>query len=176
MVLELEDVVQDKARKLCSLARKTFSEGRSLDLMHGFRAVSIDVVTDYAFADCYDLLDKEDIGKQFFQIIQERGRAIRVFVQWPGVRSVATSLPKSLVAALSPPLALTFHMIEVYISHLLLMSHLLTEHSIVANNVNPSKMLWMQAHSQQLLDQQSFDNFLIQKKKIMNMSRIQLIS
>ncbi|KAE8440479.1 hypothetical protein EG329_007445, partial [Mollisiaceae sp. DMI_Dod_QoI] len=112
MVLELEDVVQDKARKLCALASRKFSTGKALDLHHAFRAVSIDVITDYAFADCYNLLERDDIGKEFFEMIQRRGPAIWVFQQWPGLRALAMSMPKWLASAMSPPIAHTLKLIE----------------------------------------------------------------
>jgi hypothetical protein len=38
------------------------------DLHYGFRAVSVDVITDYAFGDCYNLLEKDDFGKYFFDV------------------------------------------------------------------------------------------------------------
>jgi hypothetical protein len=112
MVLELESVVQSKAAKLCSVAEEKFGKGESLDAMHAFRAVSIDVITDYAFGDCYDLLGREDGGKSFFEMIQKRGAAIWWFVQWPAIRDFVMGLPRWVVG-LSPPIAWTFKLVEV---------------------------------------------------------------
>ncbi|CZR59395.1 uncharacterized protein PAC_09287 [Phialocephala subalpina] len=111
-VLALESVVQDKAQKLCSLAKKKFKEGKELDLNHAFRAVSIDVITDYAFADCYDLLGREDLGKTFFEMVQKRGPAAWMFVQWPGLQALAMGLPKWVASALSQPIAHTLKLVE----------------------------------------------------------------
>jgi hypothetical protein len=63
MVLELEDVVQSKAPKLCNLVTQKLSVGQTVDLHHAFRAVSIDVITEYSFNKYYDLLDKPELEK-----------------------------------------------------------------------------------------------------------------
>lgn len=75
--------------------------------------MSIDVITDYAFADCYNFLERDDIGKEFFEMFQKRGPAIWIFVQWPGIQALAMSLPKWLMSALSPPIAQTIKLVEV---------------------------------------------------------------
>jgi hypothetical protein len=61
MVLELEDVVQSKAIKLGNLVARKLSVGQDVDLHHAFRAVSIDVITEYGFNKCYDLVDQPDL-------------------------------------------------------------------------------------------------------------------
>jgi len=76
MVLELEGVVQSKAEKLCTLLDKKFSLGLPVDLHHGFRAISVDVITDYGFNKCYDLLDEPDLGLNFFAMVQGIGPAM----------------------------------------------------------------------------------------------------
>jgi hypothetical protein len=70
LVLELEDVVQDKASKLSSRLESGLKDGNpsGVDLHFGFRAASVDVITDYAFGDCYNLLEEEDFGKYFFDV------------------------------------------------------------------------------------------------------------
>lgn len=69
-VLELEDSVQKKAEKLCALLPEKFSIGETVDPHHGFRALSVDIITDYAFNRCYDLLDSPDLGKHFFHMTE----------------------------------------------------------------------------------------------------------
>jgi cytochrome P450 len=73
MVLELESIVQETATKLVNLTRKKFAQNLPVDLHHAFRAISIDVVTGYAFGESYNLLDKDDIGLEFFAMVQGVG-------------------------------------------------------------------------------------------------------
>jgi cytochrome P450 len=108
-VLELEDSVQKKAEKLCALLAKKFSFDESIDLHHGFRALSVDIITDYAFNQCYDLLDSPDLGKHFFHMIEGLGPMMWVFQQWPALQKIALSLPQSVASALSPPLKHLFN-------------------------------------------------------------------
>jgi cytochrome P450 len=57
VVLDLEGVVSSKVEKLCQWLWETLRAGKAMDLHHGFRAVSVGVITDYAFDNCYNLLD-----------------------------------------------------------------------------------------------------------------------
>ncbi len=72
LVLELEDVVQDKASKLSDRLESGLKSGNpdGVDLHFGFRAVSVDVISDYAFGDCYNLLERADFGKYFFDMVK----------------------------------------------------------------------------------------------------------
>jgi hypothetical protein len=113
MVLQLEDIVQSKAEKLVALANRKFATGQALDLHHAFRAISVDVITKYAFAQCYDLLDKEDIGRHFFEMVQAIGPSLWIFQQWPGLQRVALSMPPALTKALSKPIGQVLTIQEV---------------------------------------------------------------
>jgi hypothetical protein len=112
MVLELEDIVQDKAEKLCALVSRKFAAGESVDLHHAFRAVSIDVITDYGFNKCYNLLDSPDLGRNFFLMVRGIGPALWIFQQWPEL-SVAKKLPPWMLKKMSPPLAQVLNLQEV---------------------------------------------------------------
>ena len=104
MVLDLEGIVQAKADKLCNLVAKKFSQGESVDLHHGFRAVSVDVITEYAFNNCYDLLDRPDLGLDFFAMVQGIGPMMWVFFQWPTLQKILLSIPPNIAMRMSPPL------------------------------------------------------------------------
>lgn len=81
-VLQLEDVVQAKVEKLMDSASHKLERGESVDLYHGFRALSVDVITDYAFDNCYNQLDTPDYASGFFNMLQEllpRGWFLQAF-------------------------------------------------------------------------------------------------
>jgi cytochrome P450 len=118
--LELEDSVQKKAEKLCALLTEKFSLDETVDLHHGFRALSVDIITDYAFTQCYDLLDSPNLGKHFFHMIEGLGPIMWVFQQLPALQKIALSLPQSVASALSPPLKHLFNIQAVSISCLYL--------------------------------------------------------
>lgn len=113
VVLDLEDVVQSKVKKLSDLVRKTLDKGGSIDLHHGLRAVSIDVITDYAFGTSYDLLEQPDLGLKFFTMVHKIGPAAWIFRQWPWLRFVAFATPEPLVRLLSKPIGEVLDMKQV---------------------------------------------------------------
>jgi hypothetical protein len=112
MVLELQSIVQEKADKLCALIAKNSKAGEMLDIHHGCRAVSIDVITEYMFSKCYDLLDAPDLGTNFFELVRGIGPALWVFQQWPELR-IMNGLPPWMLKKMSPPLAQILNLQEV---------------------------------------------------------------
>jgi cytochrome P450 len=104
MVLELEAVVQDKARKVCKLMQEGIKRGTPVDLHHAFRSVSVDVISDFAFDKSYDLLDKADIGAYFFRMVRGLGPAMYTFQQLPSLQALALKTPAWLAPYLSEAL------------------------------------------------------------------------
>lgn len=104
MVLELEGIVHTKAEKLCALVADKFKKNEEVDIHHGFRAVSVDIISDYAFGECYDLLDRPDLGMEFFFMVQGLGPMMWTFMQWPGLQKFMMSLPPAVSKATSPPM------------------------------------------------------------------------
>jgi len=70
MVLNLEEVVQDKAQKIIQILQKATEEKRPVDLHHTFRSLSIDVISEYAFNKCFNLLDSADLGAEFINTVK----------------------------------------------------------------------------------------------------------
>ena len=70
-----------------------FQSTGHIDLHHGFRAISVDVITDYSFDNSYGFLDREDFGVQFFNMIRDFGPAFWFFQQFPAVQPIALSTP-----------------------------------------------------------------------------------
>lgn len=66
--------------------------------------MSVDVITDYAFDNCYNLLDQADIGVDFFAIVRGLGPAFWFFQQWPFTQTLAYKIPLWLAKILSKPL------------------------------------------------------------------------
>lgn len=84
-----------------------------MEIGYAFRALSIDVISEYAFGECYDLLGKEDLGRGFFEMVMKRGKAIGWFEMWPGLLRVVGWLPRGLVGMLSEGIKWTFRMEDV---------------------------------------------------------------
>jgi cytochrome P450 len=103
-VLSLQNIVQEKADKLCDLITRNSKAGEMLDIHHGCRALSVDVITQYMFNKSYALLDAPDLGTNFFELVRGIGPALWVFQQWPEM-SIMNRLPQWMLKKMSPPLA-----------------------------------------------------------------------
>jgi cytochrome P450 len=81
-VLELQNVVQSKVEKLSRRMNEAVNDGKPVDLHHGFRALAVDVITDYAFDNCYNQLDTPNFAADFFEMTKElipRGWVVQAF-------------------------------------------------------------------------------------------------
>jgi cytochrome P450 len=112
MVLELEEVVQTKVEKLCALVARNFAAGEPANLHQAFRAVSVDVASDYAFGQSYELLNSPDLGATFFRLTRGLGPSIWMFQQFPALL-VANRLPSWIVENINDSLAQIVKLKEV---------------------------------------------------------------
>lgn len=103
-VLDLESIVQDKVDKVIRRMQDGVESNKSVDLHHAFRAVSVDVISEFAFGSCYDFLDKDDTGAKFFEMARGIGPALFAFQQFPSLQSLALKTPPWLAPWLSRPL------------------------------------------------------------------------
>ena len=103
-VLSLESLVQHRAQRLLSIIKTRFARNEEVDLHHTFRSISVDVITEYAFGESYELLEQPDLGKEFFDLTNGIGPSWWVFQQWPLIQKFALSLPDELAMAMDDSL------------------------------------------------------------------------
>lgn len=103
-VLDLESIVQEKAAKVCQRMQAGVDSGQPVELHHIFRAVSIDVASEYAFDRCYNFLEADDTGARFCEMARGIGPALYVFQQFPSFQSLALKTPPWMAPYLSTPL------------------------------------------------------------------------
>jgi cytochrome P450 len=103
-VLDLESIVQAKVDKVIRRVQEGLEADTAVDLHHAFRAVSVDVASEFSFGECYDFLDKDDTGAYFFKMARGIGPALYVFQQFPSLQSLALKTPPWLAPWLSRPL------------------------------------------------------------------------
>lgn len=131
-VLELEDIVQDKADKLVRRMRESFSSTGCIDLHHAFRAISVDVISDYAFGNCYGFLGKKNFGAEFFEMIRGFGPAFWFFQQFPAIQGLSLGTPFWLAKLTSEPLTRMMLHREVCHSSLVCLHWLTSSRVLVA--------------------------------------------
>lgn len=121
MVLELEHVVQSKVAKLKKRLHEALRAGKPINLYYGFKAISIDVITDYAFDNCYNLLNRDDFGIPFFSMITDLVPSIWFFQQFPFVQPLALRTPMWLAKLLNKSLG-SFMQIQAVLDNSILKS------------------------------------------------------
>jgi cytochrome P450 len=112
-VLKMEHLVVSRVKKLEEIMTSKFSKDEAVDLHHAFRAISVDVISDYAFGESYELLAREDLGREFWDLVTEIGPTWCVFQQWPMIQQLALSLPETMAKAMSKPLKQVLNLMEV---------------------------------------------------------------
>jgi hypothetical protein len=105
--------VLSKVAKLHRRLSEAASTGEAVDLHHALRAISVDTITDYGLGNCYDLLNRQDFGTQFFATRRELAPATWFFQQWPFLQSIALNIPPWLAGRLNTNLASFLKMQEV---------------------------------------------------------------
>jgi hypothetical protein len=78
-----------------------FEAGQAIDLYHGFRAISIDIMTEYALAECLNTLDHPDPGGNFFAIFRKLGPSLWLGQQWPTIHRFLLSLLLVIASAMN---------------------------------------------------------------------------
>jgi len=104
-VLSLEDIIWDKARKLCDIIQRGLEKEPSepFDAHHAIRAFSVDVISEYAYARCWNQLDEKDFGAEY----QEAIRSVQLMFIWfqtfPFLLPIFGMIPDWVNTILFPP-------------------------------------------------------------------------
>ncbi len=112
-VLNLEHIVQAKAEKLSDIVSSRFSRNEAVDLHHTFRSISVDVITDYALEESYDLMNRKVLGAEFSAMVSSICPTMWFFQQWPGIQKLVLALPPALVNRINAPLKQMINLREV---------------------------------------------------------------
>lgn len=113
-VINLEHIVRSRAERLTGLVSAKLAKNEDVDMHHAFRAISVDVITDYAFGESYDLLDTADLGREFFEMVNGIGPTMWVFQQWPALQKLSLSMPTAVAKMMNKSLKHVLNLQEVY--------------------------------------------------------------
>ncbi|KAI9705095.1 MAG: hypothetical protein M1836_006878 [Candelina mexicana] len=107
MVVRLEHVIQDVIEKLCSRLGELRKTGEVVDLNLAYRCFTLDVITEYSFAQCWNLLDSPDFASDFVHGVRSiaRVRGLARFIR--GLNEFLDYIPMSVMAKISEVAAFT---------------------------------------------------------------------
>ncbi|KAK4448316.1 Trichodiene oxygenase [Podospora aff. communis PSN243] len=102
--LDQEDLVQEKATKLCDRIERDSARGLLTDIGMGFRALSVDVATAYCYGveACYNSLDAEDFGKWYNELITQIAPMMYVLKLLPFLKRPLQGMPHWLARRINP--------------------------------------------------------------------------
>ncbi|KAK0670034.1 putative cytochrome P450 E-class, group I [Cercophora samala] len=113
-VLGLEQIVRDKTEKLIGMAEQNLSrKGGEFDAHRATRALTVDIITEYAYAKSWNYMDLPDWGEGY----QEAIRAVQTFFPWlqtfPSLLPVFGLVPDWVMVKLYPHFGKWFGSLEV---------------------------------------------------------------
>lgn len=77
-VLSLESIVKDKTEQLLGLLESSLQRTGVFDAHHAVRAFSVDVITEYAYARCWNQMGQADWGAGYQDAIHD----VQLFFPW----------------------------------------------------------------------------------------------
>lgn len=112
-VTQFQSVVTDKIEKLCRLLSDHQREGSVVNMYDCYRALTTDVITEYAFPTNWDFLHRPDLGKLWFKNVEGATEAAPLLRHFPWITPVMDRLPEWLALTLVPDLKFQYETEDV---------------------------------------------------------------
>lgn len=106
-ILVLEPMIREKIEKTCSRLSEVKATGSPIDLRLLFSCMTTDVITEYAFPHCFDLLSTPDLCPAWRNTFAKGLRNIQWLKHLPFLWSVLRSIPGGMLVRLSPDMKVT---------------------------------------------------------------------
>lgn len=117
-VLGLEGVISVKANKLCDMLEASGLEIKPFDTHHAVRAFTTDVITAYSYGHCWNMLDREDFGVWYVEVVRATQFLFIWFQTFPFLISIFHFIPEWVNVMLSPTFEEWYASLEVGIPSL----------------------------------------------------------
>lgn len=101
-VRRLQPVIQALVNKLCDKLQKKSESGEIVNMVHAYSALTQDVITEYCYSDCRNVLDMEDFSPWYFELVQKPSELSHLIKQFPRLLPALNLLPNWWVRATNP--------------------------------------------------------------------------
>ena len=112
-VTQLQGVITNKIEKLCGILSQHQASGNPANMHNLYRAMTVEIITEYAFAESWNTLDKLDEGVQWFDMIRGSSEAAAFVRQFGWVMNLMKKLPLWFAVKIAPDLKGTIQIFEV---------------------------------------------------------------
>ncbi|CAI7649241.1 unnamed protein product [Penicillium glandicola] len=104
-IRRLEPIMKKYMGKMVTIMENAGKTGQILHMHHLFKACASDVITVYAFGECFDFLDRPDCGRSFFESTDVFFYLTHIFGLVPSLVHYVQNMPSWLVKLLLPSLS-----------------------------------------------------------------------
>ncbi|KAL8645809.1 MAG: hypothetical protein Q9226_007133, partial [Calogaya cf. arnoldii] len=101
-------VIQAAVNKLCAKCEGLAQDGKKINLMHAYTAMTGDVVTEYCFPKSYGLLDQPDFAPDFHDLWISILSNSHVLKQFPWMFPLMLTFPECFVDRYLPDMSVTY--------------------------------------------------------------------
>lgn len=105
-VLKLESVIDAKVTRLCELMGKYYAKGQPMNLTNALLATTMDIITEYSFADCYHLLDSEQLSDKWRETITSVMKNTALINHYGWLPRLVEGLPRKLSQLIAADLSM----------------------------------------------------------------------
>lgn len=100
-------MLAEKVEKTCSRLQEFKESGEPVDLRLLFSCMTTDIITDYAFPHCFNLLSSPDLSPSWRNTFTEGLRNFQWFKHFPSLWNVLRGIPDNVLLKLAPEMAVT---------------------------------------------------------------------
>jgi cytochrome P450 len=104
---DIEPVIVDKVNQACERMEGFKASKTPVDLRLLFSCMTTDIVTHYAFPNCFGLLADPDLAPAWRQTFADGLRNFQWFKHFPGLWNVLRSIPDKMLLKMAPQMAIT---------------------------------------------------------------------
>ena len=92
-IIDTQDIIIKKIDKLCDLLKRHSESGSPVNLSHAYRALSLDIITEYVMTRSLDYLDREDLGAPRYRMIRDGSASQIVMNHFGWILPLVKTLP-----------------------------------------------------------------------------------
>ena len=109
-------MIENVVEKLCTRLRGYQATKEAVNLRHAFAALTMDVITDYAFAKSYNCLDEPDFAPIWPEAVDSISEQTHLNKQFPWVLPLMRLMPLWLVKQINPHIMrlISFQVVSIY--------------------------------------------------------------
>lgn len=103
-IRRVEPIIAELLEKMLARLDSSGKNGMILKMHYVFRAYASDVITSYAFGDCFHFLEEDDWGRSYFSSADKYFSLTHVFGWFPLVMPLVNNMPTFLLRMFIPNL------------------------------------------------------------------------